>query len=600
MIVIGTGLEESMVAACAARNGHTVLHLDHNNYYGDQWAAFNLDGIRDWIKSNQLGASKREHPIIDKDETTKLCKDGERLIWLFDADEPVRNIRKVQEQWWCREDDELKEASESLQQSTSSPEMEDNVRQPEDTGAGDDSKEGAEKQHGITGMSRWSKAKVLEHSRRFNLDLTPRLLYARGAMVELLISSNISRYTEFKSVSRVLTLMDDGTLEDVPSSRADVFATKHISVVEKRILMKFIALCMDYENRPDFYEAFKDKTFLEFLKHEKLTDNLIHFVIHSIAMVDRLTGCLEGLRATKKFMGSLGRFGKTPFLWSMYGSGELPQAFCRLCAVFGGTYYLGRSIDAVVVDTDSGKVVGVVTGGQRIDCERLVIGTRNCPRELKAIGDIGSPATTSHLSALKRKICLLSDSILPSEKEQLTFLSLSPENLFRFHPDETDKLSSYIYVQEVGHGTAACPKGMYVLHLTQKVDVDEEVEGNDGPLSLEPILKDRGALLWSLDFEIVAEEVDDEAYTNMHHKNVHLCSGPVFELDYDRAIENAMKVCHTMYPNEPFLPRAPDPEEIVIGESEEPEHNKDTSENAQTSDISSDNKDEIEHSDEAS
>ena len=50
----------------------------------------------------------------------------------------------------------------------------------------------------------------MENSRKFNLDLTPRLLYSRGAMVELLISSNISRYTEFKAVSRVLTPMATG------------------------------------------------------------------------------------------------------------------------------------------------------------------------------------------------------------------------------------------------------------------------------------------------------------------------------------------------------------------------------------------------------
>jgi RAB protein geranylgeranyltransferase component A len=59
---------------------------------------------------------------------------------------------------------------------------------------------------------------------------------------------------------------------------------------------------------------------------------------------------VEGLAATQKFLLSLGRFGNSPFLWPMYGSGELPQAFCRLCAVFGGVYYLDRSIDAVVVD----------------------------------------------------------------------------------------------------------------------------------------------------------------------------------------------------------------------------------------------------------
>ena len=88
-------------------------------------------------------------------------------------------------------------------------------------------------------------------------------------MVELLISSNISRYTEFKSVTRVLTLLD-GKLEQVPSSRSDVFNTKHISVVEKRVLMKFLTQCLQEEEG----EEESDKTFGDFLKVHKLTPNL--------------------------------------------------------------------------------------------------------------------------------------------------------------------------------------------------------------------------------------------------------------------------------------------------------------------------------------
>lgn len=72
-----------------------------------------------------------------------------------------------------------------------------------------------------------------------------QLLFARGSLVELLISSNIARYAEFRSVSRVLTWLD-GRLETVPCSRADVFATKHVTVVEKRMLMKLLTLCVEY------------------------------------------------------------------------------------------------------------------------------------------------------------------------------------------------------------------------------------------------------------------------------------------------------------------------------------------------------------------
>ena len=72
-----------------------------------------------------------------------------------------------------------------------------------------------------------------------------------------------------------------------------------------------------------------DKPFVDFLRSRKLTDNLIHFVTEAIGMVGEGAGCREGLERTRAFLTSLGRYGTTPFLFSMYGSGELPQAFCR-------------------------------------------------------------------------------------------------------------------------------------------------------------------------------------------------------------------------------------------------------------------------------
>ena len=56
------------------------------------------------------------------------------------------------------------------------------------------------------------------------------------------------------------------TIYMISDCRADVFATKHVSVVEKRILMKFITFCVDFQSHPQVYEKFKDKSYLEFLK----------------------------------------------------------------------------------------------------------------------------------------------------------------------------------------------------------------------------------------------------------------------------------------------------------------------------------------------
>lgn len=78
-----------------------------------------------------------------------------------------------------------------------------------------------------------------------------------------------------------------------------------------------------------YFLGYENKTFKEFLKDKKLTPNLIHYVLYAISMSSDETPFKEGLKNTKRFLNSLGRFGKTPFLFSMYGSGDIPQAFCR-------------------------------------------------------------------------------------------------------------------------------------------------------------------------------------------------------------------------------------------------------------------------------
>ena len=48
VIVLGTGLPESIAAASLAVAGKRVLHLDHNPFYGGDWASFNLSQFVDW------------------------------------------------------------------------------------------------------------------------------------------------------------------------------------------------------------------------------------------------------------------------------------------------------------------------------------------------------------------------------------------------------------------------------------------------------------------------------------------------------------------------------------------------------------------------
>ena len=283
VIVVGTGMVESMVAAAAARAGHSVLHLDCAKYYGGEWASFTWEGLMTWTQDQEADSQGSD----EKGDDSLTQNDGETLVNLTS----MKTIKNLKQTWNSDQKEEEADA--------------DAAKGEHDTGY-------------------WTQEEILKQSRKFNIDLSPRLLYSRGDMVELLISSNISRYTEFKSVTRVLTSID-GRLEQVPSSRSDVFNTKQISVVEKRILMKFLTACTQETEEATSDPDITEKTFGDFLKQQKLTPNLLHYVCHSIAMVSPTESVTKGLAAVKKFLSSLGRFGPTPFLWSMYGTGELPQ-----------------------------------------------------------------------------------------------------------------------------------------------------------------------------------------------------------------------------------------------------------------------------------
>ena len=544
VIVVGTGLEESIVAAAAARNGHTVLHIDSNDFYGGQWSAFTFDGIQKWVEENQPRSDSNEGQSEVDESLSSFLKDGESLVRVGKSGSSSSpSFSNVKQKWF------VPEKSETQAANVAEPEKpkEENEEQNRDQDLATEELKPAPAKAENTVKVSVDREAILTQAKRFSLDLMPHLLFARGSMVELLIKSNISRYTEFKSVSRVLTVLN-GILEHVPSSRSDVFTTKHISVIEKRILMKFINFCVNYEATPDAFEAFRDKTFHEFLRHEKLTPNLIHFVLNSIAMVDKTTGCIDGLAATQKFLLSLGRFGNSPFLWPMYGSGELPQAFCRLCAVFGGVYYLDRPVDAVVVNKDN-SVAAIVSRGQRIECNFLVVNSKLCPDELK--GDFKN-------ETVSRKICLLSDTVMPTDSgEPLTFLSLGPD---------VTKTENFAFAQEVGYSGAVTPRGVFCLHLTTRSG--ETRGGLDN--GLEILVPDKEKLIWSLDFESHSEIFADAA-SSSKLSNLFLTSGPVFELDFDSTIDRARKLFEHIFGEEEFLPRAPEPEEIILGGDDEPQ-----------------------------
>jgi len=87
------------------------------------------------------------------------------------------------------------------------------------------------------------------------------------------------------------------------------------------------------------------------------------FIGHSMALYttdDYITtkgmapDCIDRIRL---YVNSMARYGKSPYIYPLYGLGELPQGFARLSAIHGGTYMLNAQ-DIKVLYNGS-KVSGV-------------------------------------------------------------------------------------------------------------------------------------------------------------------------------------------------------------------------------------------------
>ncbi|KAF6740044.1 Rab proteins geranylgeranyltransferase component A 2 [Oryzias melastigma] len=603
VVILGTGLTESVVAAACSRVGQRVLHLDRRSYYAANWASFTFNALLTWIQEQQEGPQPEQ-----VQDWSSLLEEGEELIHLSNPDlDSITNIQVVsyaseeeeevpdttkeetsadgpleaesadsreeesaeaeEESAEAEEESAEKEAesaeteAESAEKEAESAEAEEESAEKEAESAEAEEKEQATKLKGeepeedqshpvsASGQSeptrkKISYAQLVKEGRRFNIDLVSKLLFSRGSLVDLLIRSNVSRYTEFKNVTRILTYRH-GNLEQVPCSRADVFASRQLSVVEKRKLMRFLTSCME---ETETEQAYSSHPYSKFLQDQQLGDNLQHFLLHSIAMVTEDTPTEAGLAATRHFLRSLGRYGNSPFLFPVYGLGEIPQCFCRMSAVFGGIYCLRHSVSCLIVDDNRCKAV-IDSRGQRISCSHFVV-------EDGYLGSMRTVTTATRL--LSRAVLITDSSVLSSDSEQQVSMVTIP-------PGEA--CQSAVKMVELCSSTMTCMPGTYLVHLTcQSVssafdDLSQLVTRMfHTPESQEPA--GRPAVLWSLYFNMVDGTVPRVEGQGLP-SNVHVCSGPEGSLDHEQNIKQAELIFQKIVPDEEFCPPAPNPEDII-------------------------------------
>lgn len=483
VIILGTGMVESIVAAAVARTGKKVLHLDPNTYYGQLWATLSLDSFELWAKTGNSNAKTLKGEDAFKSLSDKALK-------YYETQDERDCISDLTFNWNIVEE---------------IPETEEEAKEENASG------------------NEYSVKKIRDVSRKFNIDLAPKLLFAKGPMVEILIKSQVSKYVEFLNVNNILIYIDDA-IERVPCSKSDVFSSKSVNVVDKRLLMKVLTSIQSYTEESPFFQEYEDKTFLDYLK-ANLPEKFANFILYSIAAGDQTTPCLEGVQKAKKFLSCLGYYGNSPFLWPLYGSSELLQGFCRQCAVFSGIYCLNREVEAIAVEGD--KYYGCASNGILLQSDHLVISNSLLPQQFRGTGP-----------SVKRAVLITDKSIFPEGKEGVSLLQYPTDD-------------SAATILELSGNTCSVPKGLFIVQIVGNC-LEEAIknlftEGGDDS---------KPKILYSIRFTLHQMEC-----TSKLPENIHACPGPDFATDFDAEIRKAEEIFKKICPEEEFFaPLPPEPE----------------------------------------
>ncbi|ORZ39965.1 GDP dissociation inhibitor-domain-containing protein [Catenaria anguillulae PL171] len=390
VLVLGTGLNESLIAAAHSRRGDTVLHLDPTDCYGGAWAGMDLKRFQS-LTGQLEGFAEFEHSL---------------------------------------------------------------------------------------GPAASSMASIGEQqSNRFAIELAPKLLYARGALVDLFSQTGAGRHLDFKLVEGTFisspppaaataesTLQSTpdlvGPTDRVPASKEDVFASKSISLIDKRRLMKFftneMAAVQGLEEVPE------DASFADYLHSHDIKGQLETVLTYGVALLTKSNESAQtGTHLVRKYLDSLGRFGNSPFLACMYGGGgEIAQSLCRVAAVYGGVYILGRHIAPVAFDRERKVWKVTVDHELTFTADKLVANAYTLKSLVPSVDVQDAPSAQRTHNA----VVLATQGV--RDDTQLGLYIVPPAALGNVeHAAERECPAHAVQVVDMGSEMQVCPKDVHVLHF---------------------------------------------------------------------------------------------------------------------------------------
>jgi len=312
-------------------------------------------------------------------------------------------------------------------------------------------------------------ADTLGPSRDYNVDLIPKFIMSTGKMVEMLVKTDVTRYLEFKAVDGSFVVAE-GKVYKVPSTSGEALKSPLMGLLEKRRCGKFLEFVGDCDDKdpkknPKGLDLSKS-TARDVYKEFGLSPETIDFVGHAMALhnndsyIDK--PAFETLNRIRLYGESVLRYGNSPYIYPLYGLGELPQGFARLSAIYGGTYMLNKPVDEIIYNAE-GVVTGVKSEGEVAKCKFVVGDPSYFSNKVKKVGQVASC------------ICVLSHPIPNTNDAESAQIII---------PQKEAKRKFDIYIGCVSYAHHVAPKGKWIAIVSTIVETDNPQKELDAGLKL--------------------------------------------------------------------------------------------------------------------
>ncbi|KAI9821221.1 MAG: Rab GDP dissociation inhibitor alpha [Pycnora praestabilis] len=296
----------------------------------------------------------------------------------------------------------------------------------------------------------------------WNIDLVPKFLMSNGELTNILVSTDVTRYLEFKQIAGSYVQQGNGpraTVAKVPSDAGEALRSPLMGLFEKRRAKRFLEWVGVFnENDPATYGGLNLSvcSMKEVYDKYGLEATTRDFIGHSMALyqtddyINEKGTAKETINRIRLYVNSMARYGKSPYIYPLYGLGELPQGFARLSAIYGGTYMLNTTIDEIIYD--GSKAAGIkATMKERGDESE---GMKFTTMAKKILADPSYfPGKVQVVGHLLKAICILKHPVDRTDNNDSAQLIIPQSQVGR---------KNDIYIAIVSSAHNVCPKGYYI------------------------------------------------------------------------------------------------------------------------------------------